>query len=298
MKEFKGVYAVTLTPFDEKDNVNEITIRNHVNFLIENGVHGIICTGSTGEFASLSDDERDLVIKATVEETNGSVPVLVGASANSSKDVIRYCHMAETLGADGVMLVHPYYCRPSQRELAEHYKYVAERVNLPIMIYNNPFTSGVDIHPETLCQLSHIDNIKYVKECSGDARRSGEILRLCADRLRVFVGADDVFLEAFVHGATGWVCGGTNVLPSETVKIFELAVEKGDFIAVRDYAQKVIPFLYMVETEGAFVLYLKTGMELIGRSMGKPRRPLLPVSEETKERIQKALETAMGRPFL
>lgn len=297
MKEFKGVYAVTLTPFDEQDRVDEARVRSHLNFLIGKGAHGIICTGSTGEFASLSDDERSLVIKATIEETDGRVPVLAGASANSSKDVVRYCHMAETLGADGVMLVHPYYCRPSQRELSEHYKYVAERVNLPIMIYNNPFTSGVDIRPDTLCHLSDIENIRYVKECSGDARRSGEILRLCGDRLKVFVGADDVFLESFVHGATGWVCGGANVLPAETVKIFELAVEKGDFVAARDYSQKSIPFLYMVETEGAFVQYLKAGMELIGRPMGSPRRPLLPVCEKTKHRIRKALETAMDKPL-
>ncbi len=292
MKEFKGVYAVTLTAFDEQDRIDELRNRHHVNFLIENGVHGIICTGSTGEFASLSDDERHLMIKSTVEETNGRVPVLTGASANSSKDVIRYCLMAETLGADGVMLVHPYYCRPSQRELEEHYKYVAERVNLPIMIYNNPFTSGVDIQPETLYRLSDVDNIKYVKECSGDARRPGEILRLCGDRLKVFVGADDVFLEGFVHGATGWVCGVANVIPAETVKIFELAVEKGDFVAARDYAQRFFPFLYMVETEGSFVQYLRAGMELIGHPMGAARRPLLPVTEETKERIRRVLEEA------
>jgi 4-hydroxy-tetrahydrodipicolinate synthase len=223
--------------------------------------------------------------------------VLAGASANSSKDVIRYCMMAEKLGVDGVMLVYPYYCRPSQSELYEHYKYVAEHVNLPIMVYNNPFTSGVDIMPETLSRLSYIDNIQYVKECSGDARRPGELLRLCGDRLKVFAGADDVFLEAFVHGATGWVCGSANVLPRETAKIFDLAVDKGNLIAARDYAQKMMSFFFMVETEGAFVQYLKAAMELIGRPMGHPRRPLLPVSKETNHRIKVALEKATARSF-
>jgi len=297
MKEFRGSYAVTLTPFDEKDLVDEAKIRGHVDFLVQNGIHGIICTGSTGEFASLSDDEREQVIWVTVEQTKGRVPVLAGASANSSKDVIRYCAMAEKLKVDGVMLVHHYYCRPSQLELYEHYKYVAEHINLPIMVYNNPFTSGVDILPETLSRLSDIDNIQYVKECSGDARRPGEILRLCGDRLKVFAGADDVFLEAFIHGATGWVCGSANVLPRETAEIFELAVEKNNLIAARDYAQKMMSFFFMVETEGAFVQYLKAGMELIGRPMGHPRRPLLPASKETKHRIEVALEKAIGRPL-
>jgi len=295
MKEFRGTYAVTLTPFDKRDQVDEAKIRGHVDFLVQNGIHGIICTGSTGEFASLSDDERKRVIQVTVEQTKGRVPVLAGASANSSKDVIRYCMMAEKLGADGVMLVHPYYCRPSQSELYEHYKYVAKHVNLPIMVYNNPLTSGVDIMPETLARLSSIDNIQYVKECSGDARRPGEILRLCGDRLRVFAGSDDIFLEALLQGSIGWVCGAANVLPRETAEIFELAVEKGNLIAARDYAQKMMPFFFMVETEGSFVQYLKAGMELIGRPMGHPRRPLLPVSKETQHRMKIALRKATGR---
>jgi len=295
MKEFRGTYAVTLTPFDEKDQVDEGKIRGHVDFLVQNGIHGIICTGSTGEFASLSDDERKRVIQVTVEQTKRRVPVLAGASANSSKDVIRYCTMAEKLGVDGVMLVHPYYCRPSQSELYEHYKYVAEHVNLPIMVYNNPLTSGVDIMPETLARLSSIDNIQYVKECSGDARRPGEILRLCGDRLRVFAGSDDIFLEAFLQGSTGWVCGASNVLPRETAEIFELAVEKADLLGARDYAEKMMSFFFMVETEGCFVQYLKAGMELIGRPMGDPRRPLLPVSKETKHRMKIALAKARSR---
>jgi 4-hydroxy-tetrahydrodipicolinate synthase len=259
-------------------------------------VHGVICTGSTGEFASLSDEERELVISTTVEAAAGRVPVLAGASANSSSDVVRYCHMAEQAGADGLMLVHPYYCLPSQRELYEHYKYVAERVSLPIMVYNNPFTSGVDITPEILEKLSHIENIRYVKECSGDATRAGQILRLCKNRLKVFAGADDVFLEAFVHGASGWVCGSANVFPAETAHIFRIAVEEGDFVGAREYASRLYPFLFMVEREGAFVQYLKAAMKLINRSMGKPRRPMLEVTEETRQRLAEAMKLVKEKP--
>lgn len=294
MSEFRGVYAVTLTPFDDNDRIDLELVASHVDYLIEGGVHGIICLGSTGEFASLTDDERDQVLRTTLQASAGRAPVVSGASANGSNDVVRYCSRAHELGADGVMLVHPFYCQPTQRELLEHYKYVSARTDLPIMIYNNPFTSGVDLMPETINELSYLDNIVCVKECSGDARRTGEILRLCGDRLTVFAGSDDLFIEGFAHGATGWVCGAANVLPRAAVRIFELAVEQRDIMGARELSASVFPFFFMVETEGAFVQYLKAGMEIIGRPMGSPRRPLLPVTDEVRSRISAAIAQASG----
>lgn len=289
MKKLRGVYAVMLTPFKEDESVDEETLRSLINWLVGKGVHGIICTGSTGEFASLSDEERRSVVDITVQESHGRVPVLVGSAANSTRHTILYSQYAESVGADGLMIVHPYYCRPNEEELYEHYRAVARSVHIPIMIYNNPATSGVDMQPELLARLAEIDNISYVKEASGDIRRIGQIRRLCGDRISIFVGCDNTMLESWLMGAEGWVSGVANILPQQSVELFELA-DRGEIDSARELYYRMLPLGDMLDLEGSFVQYLKAGSEILGRPLGKPRRPMLPPREGDLRRLKKAIE--------
>ena len=297
MKKLRGVYAVILTPFKEDESVDEVTLRSLINWVVEKGVHGIIPTGSTGEFASLSDEERKRVVDITMEEVRGRVPVLVGSAANSTRHTIMHSQYAESVGADGVMIVHPYYCRPNEDELYEHYEAVANSVHIPIMIYNNPATSGVDMRPELLARLAQIDNISYVKEASGDIRRISQIRRLCGDKITIFVGCDNVMLESWLMGAEGWVSGVANILPKQSVELFELT-DRGEISRARELYYRMLPLGDMLELEGFFVQYLKAGSEMLGRPLGKPRRPMLPPPEGDLRRLKKAIEliTSPSKP--
>ncbi|MBC7234077.1 MAG: 4-hydroxy-tetrahydrodipicolinate synthase [Chloroflexi bacterium] len=289
MEKWRGVYAVMLTPFQADESLDEVALRKHIDFLIAEGVHGIIATGSTGEFASLSDEERKRVVDITIDQVRGRVPVLIGSAANSTQHTIMYSQYAEQAGADGLMIVAPYYCHPNARELYEHYKAVAESVHIPIMIYNNPVTSGVDMSPDLLARLAEVENISYVKDATGDIRRVGQIKRLCGDKMSVFVGCDNVMLECWLMGAEGWVSGSANVIPARCVELYELTV-KGEIEQARELYYRMLPLGDMLDLEGSFVQYLKAGAEILGRPLGKPRRPLLPPLPEDLQRLKKALD--------
>jgi len=291
MKRFSGVYAVMLTPFKADESVDEEAVRKHINWLIEQGVHGLIATGSTGEAASMSEVERKRVVELTLEEAHHRVPVLVGSGANSTHDTIMYSRHAQEAGADGLMVIHPYYCMPNERELFEHYKLLARSVRIPIMIYNNPVTSGVDMKPELLARLAEFENIQYIKDATDDIKRVGRIKRLCGDRITIFQGCDNVMWESFLMGAEGWVSGMANILPRQCVRLWDLTAQ-GQIDKARDLYYRMLPLGDMLDSEGLFIQYLKAGSELLGRPLGKPRRPLLPPTKRDLERLRAALELA------
>jgi 4-hydroxy-tetrahydrodipicolinate synthase len=289
MEKWHGVFAVMFTPFEDDESLDEKALRRHIDFLIEEGqVHGIICTGSTGEFASLSDDERKKVVDITLKQARHRVPVLVGTAANSTRHTILYSRYAERAGADGLMIVHPFYCRPDERELYAHYKAVAASVHIPIMIYNNPYTSGVDMKPELLARLVGVKNIEYIKESSEDIKRVGQIRRLCGDQITIFTGCDNTMLESFLMGADGWVSGSANIIPKKCVELYTLATSS-ELEKAKELYYRMLPLGDMLELEGKFIQYLKAGSALLGRPVGKPRRPLLPPPEVDVRRLKEAL---------
>jgi 4-hydroxy-tetrahydrodipicolinate synthase len=294
MEKWHGVFAVMFTPFKDDESLDEKALRGHIDFLIEEGrVHGIICTGSTGEFASLSNDERKKVVDITLKQARHRVPVLVGTAANSTRHTILYSQYAEKAGAEGLMIVHPFYCRPDERELYAHYKAVAASVGIPIMIYNNPYTSGVDMKPELLARLAGVKNIEYVKESSEDIKRVGQIKRLCGDRITIFTGCDNTMFESFLMGAAGWVSGSANIIPKQCVELYTLTTS-GELDKARELYYRMLPLGDMFELEGKFIQYLKAGSALLGRPVGKPRRPLLPPQDVDVRRLKEALERIIG----
>jgi len=288
MEKFRGVQAVMLTPFKDDESVDEAALREHTRWLVEQGVHGVICNGSTGEAASLCDEERQLVLEAVIEETKGRIPVLAGTGANSTAHTIKYSQAAERAGADGLMIVHPYYCLPNERELYAHYVAVADAVGIPIMIYNNPYTTGVDMKPPLLARLSEIDNILYVKDASADSKRVGEIKLACGDRLGIFQGCDNIPWESLLLGADGWVSGASNIVPRRCVELYDLCV-KGEIATARALYYRFLPLGHMLDSEGLFVQYLKAGSEMLGRPLGKARLPMLVPPEEDLLRLHDAL---------
>jgi 4-hydroxy-tetrahydrodipicolinate synthase len=288
-----GVYAVVCTPFTENDEVDEGTLRRHLRFLLDAGVHGVIPTGSTSEFAALSEAERKRVADITMDEVRGRVPVVVGTAAVSTRDTIMYSQYAENVGADGVMIVPPYYCHPTERELYQHYRAVAESIHLPIMLYNNPWTSGIDMQPALVAHLAEIENVAYVKESSGDMRRVSEITRLCGDRLTVFCGADNLALERFAVGVQGWVAAPANAIPRQCVQLYELAAVKKDLGKARELYLKMLPYFTALES-GQFVQYVKASLEILGKPIGAPRKPLLRPAEEDYRKLEGLLRALPG----
>ncbi|MGC8787127.1 MAG: 4-hydroxy-tetrahydrodipicolinate synthase [Anaerolineae bacterium] len=288
-----GVYVVVCTPFTEDDELDEAALRRHIRFLLDAGVHGVIPTGSTSEFAALSEAERKKIVDITIEEVNSRVPVVVGTAAVSTRDTIMYSQYAEKAGADGVMIVPPYYCHPTEREIYRHYQAVAESIRIPIMLYNNPWTSGVDMQPALIARLAQIENIAYIKESSGDMRRVSEIMRLCGDKMTIFCGADNLALEMFAMGVPGWVAAPANAIPKQCVRLYELAVEKKDFAQAKELYFKMLPFFTALES-GQFVQYVKASLEILGHPIGSPRKPLLRPSEEEIEQLREILAALPG----
>ena len=293
MNRFAGVFPPIITPFTDHGDLDVPALRAHIDFLIGAGVHGLIPAGSTGEAISLAPEEYRELVDVTIEHVAGRVPVFAGCSANATRDVVANCRLAQKAGADGIMVTHPYYSLPDEQELYSHYQTVAASVNLPIMIYNNPFTTGVDSSPELLGRLSQCDTIQYVKESSLDPTRIIRILDASGGRLTVFSGTDNQVLEHLVVGATGWVAGAANVIPGECVRLFELARDDAHVADAVAVYRRLYAYLTLCESSGKFVQIAKAGLETIGRRGGVPRPPLLPLSGALAEQVDLALDQAL-----
>jgi len=289
-KIFQGVYAVICTPFTQNDKVDETALRKHVRFLVDEGkVHGIIPNGSTGEFTALSEEERKTIAKIVIDEVAGKVPVVAGTASVSTKETVMYTQHAANIGADGVMIVPPYYCHPNNEEIFGHYRTITKNSDIEIIVYNNPSTSGVDMKPELIARLAEFERISHVKESSGDITRVAEIQRLCGDKMRVFCGCDNLSLEMFIMRAVGWIAPVANVLPQLCVELYELASVEKDFEKARKLYFKLLPLFNMFETTGQYIQLTKAGLGILGRPYGIPRKPLLPPTDEHKQKLKEIL---------
>ena len=289
MKKLRGVFTVMITPFTRDDKIDEVGLKANIDWYIKEGIHGVDCNGSTGEFITFSEEERKRVVDITLEQVNGRVPVVVGTAGDSTKDTIKWTQHAKDAGADAAMIVHPYYHRPGEDELYEHYKTIAKAVDIPIMIYNNPYLTGVDASPQLLVRLSEIDNILYVKEASGDVRRVHEIIRLSGEgKITVFCGTEDIAFESFVLGAKGWISATANIIPKMCVNLYDL-VEKGDISEAKKLYYETLPLFDAIENWGNFIQFAKRGLDLLGRTGGQSRAPKLPLTKEQDEKLKKML---------
>ena len=293
--KFKGVFPALVTPMTEDGQVDCKTLATFVDYLIEEGgVHGIIPLGSTGEYYALNADERETVLKAALDAVAGRVPLLAGTNAGGTREVIAFSRQAQALGADGVLLAAPYYSLPRPEELLEHFRNVSDAIDIPIMLYNYPGRTGVDMTPDLVERLAELGNVRYIKESTGDVTRVSEIIRRCGDSITVFCGCDTLALESFLLGAVGWVGGVVNVLPAQHVELFDLAVTKQDWLAARELYYRLLPTLSLMEGGRKYTQFVKAGCELVGRPVGPPRRPLLPATPGEVAMLSDALASLTG----
>jgi 4-hydroxy-tetrahydrodipicolinate synthase len=274
MKPFRGTYTVTITPFDAAGELDLEALRRFVDWQIRDGIHGLIPLGSTGEFLSLSNDEIAAVIDTTVKTAAGRVPVIIGTGAEDTREVVRKSREAEALGADGVMIIPPFYSTPSEDELYHHYKTVAEAIGIPIMVYNNPAVTNVDLTPRILARIAEIDGCDYVKESTLEVTRVRDIIRLCGDRMTVFGGV--LGFESFVEGAQGWVAVASNVAPGPMARLFELVADEGKIPEAHKLYLHWLPVIEAVFGP-LFVSGTKSLLNHMGFGAGLPRPPRLPL---------------------
>ena len=274
MHKFQGTFTMTVTPFTrDGQQIEEAVLKDFIEWQIAQGIAGLIPLGSTGEFLSLSEAEREQVARVVIRQANKRVPVIVGTGAESTTDVVRLSRQAEALGADGVMVIPPFYSTPTDDELWHHYEMVATAVSVPVMIYNNPATANIDILPALAARLSEIPNVSYIKESTMDATRVRDIIRLTGDRMTVFGGI--MGYESFMNGASGWTAVGANVMPRKFAQMYHLTRAAADIEAARALYKRIFPVIELVG-EHRYVSATKAALELMGLPVGPPRLPRLP----------------------
>ncbi|MBR0782946.1 4-hydroxy-tetrahydrodipicolinate synthase [Bradyrhizobium iriomotense] len=288
MKTFRGTYTVMITPFTAAGEVDVAALRAFVDWQIAQGIHGLIPLGSTGEFLSMDDDEKALVAEVVIRQAAGRVPVLIGTGAEDTREVVRLSRRAEKLGADGVMIIPPFYSTPTDDELVHHYKTVADAISLPIMVYNNPATANVDLKPQLVARIAEIDNCLYIKESTLEVTRVRDIIRLCGDKMTVFGGI--LGFESFVEGAQGWVAVASNVVPAEMARIFSLVADHGAIKEARELYLKHLPVIEFVGGQ-AYVAGTKALLSHMGFAAGHPRPPRLPLPAAQDAAARALVET-------
>ena len=288
MAELRGTFAVLATPFGENEGINYSGLEHNINWNLEKGVHGIIPLGSTGEFTTLSKEESEKLLNFVIKEVDGRVPIIAGTSADSTAAVIEKSKYAEAQGVDGLLILPPYYFNPLQEEMVNHYSLINQEVNIPVMVYNNPGVTGVDIQLETVLEISKMENINYIKESTGDITRLRDIEN-GTDDIITFCGCDELALESFFAGAQGWVSVISNAFPGLSAELFEVSVDQKDYEKAREIYDKLLPFCKELEGSGKLVQIIKYLMDKRGAVGGFSKQPKLPLTKEDKYRLDQLL---------
>jgi 4-hydroxy-tetrahydrodipicolinate synthase len=285
--KIRGSIPALVTPF-KNGKIDEEGIRRNVDFQIANGSSALVTVGTTGESPTVTPEEHKKINEIVIDEANGRVPVITGTGSNSTAEAIEYTKHAEDYGADASLQVSPYYNKPTQEGLYQHFKTIAESVNIPIILYNIQGRTAVNITPETILRLSKIDNIIGVKEASGSIEQVSKILLLTKKEDFVLLSGDDsMTLPMMALGAVGVISVVANIAPKETSELVRLC-EQGKFVEARKLHFKLLPLVssMFIETNPGPV---KFAMNELKMPAGELRLPLVFPSEENKEKIRQAM---------
>ena len=284
---FKGCGTAISTPFYE-EGVNLKEFARLVEEQIKNQVDAIIVCGTTGESATMTEEERLQTIECAVKTANGRVPIIAGTGSNNTKAVIEMNRKVEKLGVDGLLIVTPYYNKTTQKGLIEHYKVIAQNTTLPIILYNVPSRTGVNILPETCLELSKIENIVAVKEASGDLSQIAMIANLCRDNLSIYSGNDDQIIPILSLGGMGVISVLSNIKPKYT---HDMCYEffNGNIKEAAKMQIDAIPLIKALFSE-VNPIPVKAALNMIGYDYGIPRLPLIEMTEQGKEKIKKIIQ--------
>jgi len=294
---WKGVFPAITTQFAADESLDLPATSKHLEALIQAGIHGVVLLGTVGENTALAYEEKLSVLREMKKAAAGRIPVLTGVAEYTTALACRYARDAENIGIDGLMVLPGMVYKSDSRETLTHFRTVARSTGLPIMIYNNPVSYGVDVPPEGFAQLLDEANIVAIKESSENVRRITDLRNLLGDRFILFAGVDDLFLESVLLGAEGWIAGLVNAFPRETVALWNLAAA-GRWQQARDLYRWFTRLLHL-DTKIKLVQYIKLAMAEAALGSEMVRAPRLPVEGTEREEILRIIREAIAtRPEL
>jgi 4-hydroxy-tetrahydrodipicolinate synthase len=284
---FKGVLTALITPFRD-GAVDEAALRDLIEWQIESGVDGLVPCGSTGESATLSHAEHERVIKITVEQARKRVPVVAGTGSNATAEAIRLTAAAREMGADGALLISPYYNKPTQDGIYKHYKMIAASVDLPLIVYNIPGRTASNIAPDTFARMAEIKNVVGVKEASGSMDQVSDMIRLCGDRFAILSGDDALTLPVMALGGRGVISTCSNVVPRQMHEL-TAAAAAGNFTRARELHYQLLALIraLFIETNP---IPVKQALALMGKCANELRLPLVPMTQGAADRLAAAMK--------
>jgi len=285
---FRGSLVAMITPFTKSGKIDEKGIHELVEFHIKNGTDGIVPCGTTGESPTLSHEEHKKVVEITINAVAGRIPVIAGTGSNSTWEAMDLTSHAKEAGADGALIVVPYYNKPTQKGLYMHYKEIAENIDIPIIVYNVPSRTGVNLLPETLAELAELKNIVAVKEASGDLEQMARIVELCGDKITLLSGDDKLILPVLSIGGAGVISVVANIIPADVANMVR-QFEQGNYKTARElFISKIYPLSSSMFYE-TNPIPVKTSVQLMGLPSGKLRLPLVSMDEKHLTKLKKDL---------
>ncbi|RAW08299.1 dihydrodipicolinate synthase family protein [Halomonas elongata] len=280
-----GIIGYTITPFDAEGHLDLPALGHSIERLIEGGVHAIAPLGSTGEGAYLTEQEWEAVAKFTLTQVNQRVPTIVSVSDLTTAGTLRRARFAEEHGADAVMVLPISYWKLSEEEIFEHYRAVGDQLGIPIMLYNNPGTSGIDMSVDLIMRIvNSVDNVTMVKESTGDIQRMHQLHLRSQGQLPFYNGCNPLALEAFVAGAKGWCTAAPNLIPELNCQLY-MATSEGQLDKAKALFYRQLPLLDFI-LRGGLPSTIKAGLRLTGIEAGAPRRPLSALNAEGCRQLQ------------
>jgi 4-hydroxy-tetrahydrodipicolinate synthase len=284
---FKGAYTALVTPFSG-GQIDVQALRDHVDFQIEKGIDGLVPCGTTGEASTLSHDEHIEVVRITVEQTAGRVPVIAGSGSNSTAEALELTRRVKEVGADACLMITPYYNKPTQEGLFQHFSTVAGKVDIPIVLYNVPGRTGINMLPETVARLAAIPNIVGLKDATADLKQASYTRQLTPDDFVILSGEDALVYPLMAVGGSGVICVTSNILPGEMAQLCRRFLT-GDFSGAAELHHRLLPMCdaLFVETNP---IPVKAALFMMGRIENELRLPLVPISKKGAERVRAAIK--------
>lgn len=288
---FIGSMVAIVTPMKEDSSIDLESFKQLIDWHIESGTNAIVVAGTTGESATLTLDEHFSLINTAVKQANGRIPIIAGAGSNSTQHTLELCENAKKAGANGLLLVTPYYNKPTQKGLYEHYKTVADKIGMPIILYNVPGRTGCDLLPQTVAELAKLPNIVAIKEATGDLERAKELLTLCGKEITILSGDDPTALDLINAGAKGVISVTANVAPKEMHELMDAALN-GRHDDAKEMNEQLMPLhkdLFLQSNP----IPTKWALHHMGKIPAGIRLPLLPLESQYQQTLQTTLEKTL-----
>ena len=292
---FEGTYVAMVTPFDENLQIDEEGFRSNINYLIDKGVSGLVGAGTTGESATISHDEHRKIIEILVDEVDGRVQTIAGTGSNATSEALDLTQFAQDAGADAALIITPYYNKPQQHALVQHYKAISDETDIPIIAYNVPSRTGINIDVDTVVEIAKIENVDAIKEASGSVDKVSDIYRALSkegleDDFNILSGEDSLTFPIMAVGGTGVISASANIDARRMVLMVD-SILNDDYDRARELHYEMLELIRACFVESNPVP-VKTAMGLMGLPSGPLRQPLAPMKEENLEVLKKALKNS------